>query len=1169
MTRYLLLLLTLVCLSAQAQHVIQTKYSSEESDPLWVQLMYGENPNVKDVREAYEAYYETNEFVKNADTQYYKRWTRMVMPYATEQGVIQIPERDLRAQQDYLDTYHEAQQRDDANWEEMGPWHFDPEVAMYFEVQSPGACHVYTVEQAPSNPDIVWAGTATAGIWKSVDKGMHWELMSRDLLVTSVYSIAIHPTDPNTVYFGEGNGTIYKTTDGGDTWNMTGDEAFQSLTLWSRDLKFKPGNDQYLFAATSNGLRSTQDGGVSWQQVVAGEFMEIEFHPTAPDTIYTVRLSNNKTLMMRSVDGGEIFSNSTIGWPEPAAGAQQRRCEISVSAAAPDRVYVLASGEENGGSGLYGIYLSEDAGETFAFQCCGEGPSGVPEADVNPNTLGWSEDGSGEGGQFYYDLGLDVSPTNPDLIFSAGINVWRSENAGSDWSLNGHWVTWAGEFTADRYTHADVHDVKFFQNADESVDMWVASDGGLFYSSNQGDNIEPRMYGMHGTDFWGWQSGARHGSVMVGGTYHNGTLIRNGNLYYWGQDSEDSGGWLAELAGDNFRGFVNPGDSTIGYHDGGAFKYTTDRFERISGLTYDNSKRPNTSYWWGEYGNMEWSPECYNRIYSPVETELWTTNNGGASWNLVHDFGGSLIVNVKVAPRDPNVIYVTHDSGGPGWKIWRTEDGGDNWTDITPDSGTVGNNNGSSKYIDVHGTDPNVLYFVIIGSQSDHKVFKTSDGGDSWENLTGSALNGQFTTAIAHQRGTDDGLYIATDHAVYYRNGTMADWELFNAGLPAKTPSVFLQSNYCEGKIRSAGSRGVHQSNFYEEPDIQAAFTANKTYLNLGIQCEADTIHFTENSVIRCEGASFSWTFDGGVPATSDQLEPQVTYALAGEYDVSLTITDGDGNTDTWTWENMIEVVDEPIGFPIAEDFNNGFPPENWKIYNPEGGGTWEQGNVLGEDNQVAQFPNYWVDTNGQTDLLIMPAQDFTNVENAIMHFDVSYQVYADYIDGLKVVYQTGDSDEWITLYEKEGLELAVEDNYVWFWYDQEGELIWRMDTVDLASLAGESCVTLAFANVGAYGNHIWLDNVNLTMATDVEDLESGFAVNLFPNPASDVLNVQFPTTLGPIQLDMIDAQGKYVYSATLNAGDNINVAALRSGIYFVRLKSANTTQTQKVIIQR
>ncbi|NNE54849.1 MAG: hypothetical protein HKN32_02430, partial [Flavobacteriales bacterium] len=347
--------------------------------------------------------------------------------------------------------------------------------------------------------------------------------------------------------------------------------------------------------------------------------------------------------------------------------------------------------------------------------------------------------------------------TDPDKMFGAGINVWRSENGGVDWSLNAHWVTWVGETTHDRYTHADNHDIKFFETED-GVDMWVASDGGLFYSADEGDHIEPRMFGLHGTDFWGWQSGFKHGDVMVGGTYHNGTLIKNGDLYYWGADSEDSGGWLAELAGDNFRGFVNPGDSRIGYHDGGAFKYSTDRFERISGESFDNTKLPNTSYWWGEYGNLEWDPRCYNHFYSPVGTELWKTENGGSSFSLIHDFGGIKIVHIKMAPRDPNTIYVTHRAANSQWLIQRTTDGGETWTDVTPSNAETGNNNNNAKYIEVDGLDPQHIWTVLIGNQTGNKVFESNDGGDSWVNLTTDMIANEYVTQLVHQRGTNGGL---------------------------------------------------------------------------------------------------------------------------------------------------------------------------------------------------------------------------------------------------------------------------------------------------------------------------------------------------------------------------------------------------------------------------
>ncbi|MGB0179883.1 MAG: hypothetical protein ACPF8U_07485, partial [Flavobacteriales bacterium] len=544
-----------------AQYVPQTPYRASADDPLWVQLMYSGEATVAEVRGAYEAHYATHPFEKNRDTQYYKRWLRNV----------ELPRPEVsRAYAEALGASRASTARENGVWEEMGPWHFDPEVAMQFQVQSPGACHVYTVEQAPSNHEVVWCGTATAGAWKSVDHGAHWTLMTRDLPLTSVYSIAIHPEDDQRVWVGSGSGQLWRTEDGGDSWTLCGNATYQSNDRWYRDLVFKPANgddELTLFAATDNGLHRTDDGGVTMTQVAGGEYMELAFHPTSPDTCYTVQLLGNSTVFKRSTDGGATFASGTTGWPTVGTGDEQRRCELAVTPADPDRIVVLAAGETDNGGGLYGMYQSFDSGESFEFMCCGDGPGGPWEAGVNPNILGWSEDGSGDGGQYYYDLALDVSPTDPDRQFAAGICVWRSESGGVDWSLNGHWVTWAGEFTADRYTHADVHDVKFFTRADGTVDLWVASDGGVFYSADQGDHIEPRMYGLHGTDFWGWQAGWRGPEVMVGGTYHNGTMIRNGDLYHWGADSDTAGGWLAELAGDNFRGFVNPGDATRGYHD--------------------------------------------------------------------------------------------------------------------------------------------------------------------------------------------------------------------------------------------------------------------------------------------------------------------------------------------------------------------------------------------------------------------------------------------------------------------------------------------------------------------------------------------------------------------------------------------------------------------------
>ncbi len=85
--------------------------------------------------------------------------------------------------------------------------------------------------------------------------------------------------------------------------------------------------------------------------------------------------------------------------------------------------------------------------------------------------------------------------------------------------------------------------------------------------------------------------------------------------------------------------------------------------------------------------------------------------------------------------------------------------------------------------------------------------------------------------------------------------------------------------------------------------------------------------------VVRLAGATYAWQFPGGVPTNTDQAETDVLYAEPGSYSVTLTVTDANGNADTFTWENMITVTNDPIAMPLAEDFQwRNFPVrQTWK----------------------------------------------------------------------------------------------------------------------------------------------------------------------------------------------------------------------------------------------
>ncbi len=96
----------------------------------------------------------------------------------------------------------------------------------------PQGNRVIAVVGVPGNSNICYAGAASGGIFKSTDGGAHWEPIFDDQAVSSIGSLAIAPSDPNIVWAGTGETFIrsnisqgmgiYKSTDAGKTWKCMG-----------------------------------------------------------------------------------------------------------------------------------------------------------------------------------------------------------------------------------------------------------------------------------------------------------------------------------------------------------------------------------------------------------------------------------------------------------------------------------------------------------------------------------------------------------------------------------------------------------------------------------------------------------------------------------------------------------------------------------------------------------------------------------------------------------------------------------------------------------------------------------------------------------------------------------------------------------------------------------
>jgi photosystem II stability/assembly factor-like uncharacterized protein len=887
-------------------------YYNSENIPEWAKEMYKENPDDGIVIDSYNEYYKNNIFIKNEHTQYYKRWLRSM-----SRRVEHSPKNNRKS----------AQGSRMPDWTCIGPIDWDHDAAG--KSYAPGCAHVYTVEQSISNQDVLYAGTATAGMWKTIDHGENWSPITHDLDVNQIYAIEIDNTNEDIV-FAAMFSTIMKSTDGGGTWLNTGDAAFQATSIFVRDIVSDPDNHLVMLAACDQGLYRTDDGGTSWTQISPDFHWEVEFHPTDNDTIYTVsrdafdgNQDDDHSYFHRSVDNGLTFTNYTNGWP--SGGDHQRRTEISVSPDRPNMVYAHATGSGNGGSGLFGIYKSDDEGETWTFECCGPQPAGLPDLPSgNINIMAWAQDGSDNGGQYYYDVAFGVSPTNADSLFALGVNMWMSADEGSTFTCP---VKWSQSSEAG-YVHADNHDFHYY---DHSNEIWVANDGGIFLSVDNGASFTRKVKGIAGTDFWGFDAGFWEGNIMLGGAYHNGTLLREDNVYI--------NDWICTDGGDGTIGKVHPARPKNVHSWFNIKDLQSDR--TISPKTRAHVHKMNGSYPIGSDSDILYHPEYYDTYWVGSGNSVWKTEDNGFTFTEVHDFGVE-VVSMDFSYADINVIYVTT---WPGWwnkkELFRSIDAGATWTNITPPESMLVHRFWVPYDVVADPINPNKVTIARTSmyheSLNGAEILESLDGGATWTDVTGAIDDKSITNMVAHQ-GVEGGLFVGTRKEVFYKDASMPNWVDISSDLPVSISSEKLVPWYRNQILRNATNQSVWERPFTVNSNRVIARPSIQTDT---IFCTRDSVYFRDLSILSETNATWLWTITGPEIITSAEQNPTIGFGCPGIYDVELTVSD-DYGTDTKSISNMFVVLidcsenDDPFKalYTYASGDYINFDNEDWTVTN-------------------------------------------------------------------------------------------------------------------------------------------------------------------------------------------------------------------------------------------
>lgn len=1140
---YLISILLFSSIIGNAQFLLKPLDTADVNLPGWVKMMFLENPNVFEVDKARQLYYSNHPNENTPYIAYYKHWRRYVKEFIQEDGSLVFPN-----QQDRINLLHQNRLAANSSTT-LGSWNFVGPKKHYrarYSASDPieqisWHANMYCIDQSKSNPNVLFSGGENGGVYKTSDKGLNWQYVSLGENMVTVSSIAINPSDENDVLVNADQKT-YRSLDGGINWNQVGSPAFQNrnITIWQ--FVHNPDSPQTVFAGGGDSLYRSTDGGNNWVGVYKGECQSIALNPFNSSIVYALRYDNVSKIanFYKSIDSGLTFTIKPNGWfsvPTADAGLiQSYGGRIAVTEADTARVYVLLVGESQSTAqlqlnGQIGIYRSDDGGESWSNP---HGLIGVPyDNSTHPNMMTFSG-GTDTYNQIYYNTTIIASQLNADRILIGGMSMWRSDDAAATYQPVGGYI---GPIS---FIHPDNQEFKVYKTSTTTEEVWFANDGGINYSTDFVQTHESRTNGVYGTALWGFDQGWND-DILVGGRYHNGNAAR--------RDGYPDGEFQQLGGGEAATGYVNYSNEKKTYFSDINGVVLPDSINGIaSQFNIDND--PNESYVDNSSSRIMFDWDYWNVAYLGKDNKLFKSENGGSSFSELNSFGTTIsdkIYWIEQSRADKNVMFAQQVISNVS-KLWKSLDRGLTWNQITLPL------NQRELNFTLSYNNADELWISYANGSNGNKVYHTIDAGTTWTNISTAALNGLSIKSMAHQFGTNGGVYLATYHGqVFYRNNSMPDWSVVGTDLPFISYPLRIVPFYRDNKIRLATWHlGIWENTLFQPSELVADFSADyKTFY-----CPLDTIKFVPHCV-SSSLATYQWIFTGATPSTSTDMYPSIVYNSIGTFDVTLIVNDN-GTSDTITKTNFIH-TSPTGGSTIAEGFESGAFSTLWKQQgNGNGISNWSISDSIGGYSQSThsmRYNNWGYDAQGLHDAIWTAKYDFTNLSSAWLKFDVAYSLYGgQYSDTLELLSTADCGQNFTSLYLKGGQDLAsAPSNSSTAFVPTSTQ--WRTDSVDLTSLAGNSEVIFSFVNIGRFGQILYVDNLNMNNAiyTNIIPLSESDA-RIFPNPFIDDLSITVQNSEN-YNFVLTDVTARVVFSQTFKGRLSINTSELPSGVYIYEIK--------------
>jgi len=646
-----------------------------------------------------------------------------------------------------------------------------------------GVGRINVVAFHPTDANTYWIGSPGGGAWKTTNNGASWTCMTDQLPLLSMSDIKFNPQNPNTIYLctGDRDGDDYysigvlKSYDGGTTWNTTGMTYGESQFHLSNALLVNPLDTNSLIYSSDTGIFRSFDGGNTWiGPSVLGDFKQLVYCPNDTNIVYAtshagIPSPSSLAQIYRSADGG-------MTWRQITNFTDAYRITLAVTPANPAIVKaIVAASDATNMFGLYGIFNSTDTGKTFTQiftpADCSSGTQ---------NLLSFNPDGSGCGGQGFYDLTLAISPTNANLVYCGGVNGWQSTDGGTTWQIMDQWANYIPGVIA---IHADKHFMGFHPLVPGR--FFETNDGGIYWSDNPTSTgvWNDVTNGLGITEFYR-VAVSNLATYEIAGAQDVGTKLVQ-NFSYMDADG-----------GDGMECQLDPLDSNTAYASS-EYGYI-DLLSSVlpTGNISGNIPGAPSGGWVTPY-IIE--PTCHSCLLAGYQ-DVYKTTDYGTTWN---DISGSLtagdLLRVYTTQTDSNVIYAMDDPTATGTtNIYYTTTGGSPWNTITaPYPGQA------MTDMVVDPTNPNNMWVSWGGyaSQGSPQVVNYNVTTNTWTSFNAGLPDAPVDCIKMDLENMT--MYVGTEIGVFYRDSTMADWAAFNTGLP--TVGVYdLQFDYTTNMVWAA-----------------------------------------------------------------------------------------------------------------------------------------------------------------------------------------------------------------------------------------------------------------------------------------------------------------------------------------------------------------------------